>query len=92
MGIRRRLSRKHRKLQKARARRKRREEMMKATLRCTGCSFVLVRDEEAGLDIWKCPSCAKTFLRAGPGWITELDTAATPEHEFAVVEFLRKAA
>ena len=66
--------------------------MAKIRLSCLDCRSLLVKDEQAGLDIWNCAACGKMFLRVGPRWVTELDTITPPEHEFAVVEFLRKAA
>ena len=74
------LSRKMRRTQKVHGKRKRREGLMKVRLCCPGCDTVLVRDDEAGLDIWGCAACGKTFLRAGPRWLTEIDTAASAEH------------
>ena len=92
MGLRSRISRKRRKLQRARLRSKRREDLMKARPGCPGCDSALIRDEKAELDIWKCPACEKTFLRAGPRWLVELDAVAASEQRFAVMEFLRRAA
>jgi ribosomal protein L37AE/L43A len=92
MGLRSRLSRKNRKRQKNRARARRQEALKNAALLCLDCASVLARDEETDLDIWNCATCGKTFLRVGPQWITELDTITSVEHEFAVAEFLRKAA
>ncbi len=80
MGLRSRLCRKMRRRQKVRGKRKGREGLMKVRPCCPGCDTVLVRDDEAGLDIWGCAACGKTFLRAGPRWLTELDTAASAEH------------
>ena len=92
MGLRSRLSRNNRRRQKARARRGRREGLMKAKPRCPDCRSVLACDGKAELDIWSCMTCNKTFLRTGPQWFTELTAIASSEHQFAVVEFLRKAA
>ena len=94
MGARSRLSRKRRRMQRARVRRRRSEGLVKARPRCPGCGPALVRDERAELDIWKCPACEKTFLRTGPRWFIELelDAVTTPRQKFAVVEFMRKAA
>ncbi len=80
MGLRSRLGRENRRRQQERARKKRREGLMKVRPCCPGCDTALVRDDEAGLDIWGCAACGKTFLRAGPRWLTELDTAASAEH------------
>lgn len=92
MGLRSRTSRANRKRRKERAHRRRVEGLMKARPRCRECQSIMVADEKSDLDIWSCGSCGKTFLRAGPGWLTELDSATSAEHEFAVVEFVREAA
>ena len=105
MGLRSRFSRKNRRRQKDRARARRQEALKRAALSCIDCGSALARDEQTDLDIWNCATCGKTFLRVGPQWITELDAITSVEHagpdgrrsgpsghEFAVAEFLRKAA
>lgn len=92
MGLRSRLSRKKRRAQRTRAGRRRREGLVKARPLCQGCGSALTCDERAGLDIWSCGACRKTFLRAGPAWLVELDAVVAREQTFTVAEFLRKAA
>ena len=92
MGLRSRTSRANRRRRKERAHRRRIEGLTKARPRCRECRSVMVADEKSDLDIWSCGSCGKIFLRAGPAWLTELDSVASAEHEFAVAEFLRRVA